>query len=77
MSDVIVNVDNFARAETDVMIDRILQQAGAVNAIYHDRQLAPLDRQPVIRQNRDTLYSVAIVDISQLRDVLALRQEEL
>lgn len=64
MSDVIVNVDNFARAETDVMIDRILQQAGAVNAIYHDRQLAPLDRQPVIRQNRDTLYSVAIVDIS-------------
>lgn len=65
MTDVIVNVDNFARAETDAMISRMLQLSGAVNEIYHDRQLAPLENQPVIRQNRDTLYSFAIVDISQ------------
>lgn len=64
MTDPIVNVDNFARAETDAMMSRMLQLSGAVNAIYHDRQLAPLDKQPVIRQNRDTLYSFAIVDIS-------------
>lgn len=64
MTDVIVNVDNFARAETDTMMSRMLKLSGAVNAIYHDRQLASLDEQPVIRQNRDTLYSFAIVDIS-------------
>ncbi|MGH3689999.1 MAG: DUF1254 domain-containing protein [Microbacterium sp.] len=65
MTDAIVNVDNFARAETDTMMSRMLQLSGGVNAIYHDRQLASLDEQPVIRQNRDTLYSFAIVDISR------------
>lgn len=65
MTDAIVNVDNFTRAETDTMMSRMLQLSGAVNAIHHDRQLASLDQQPVIRQNRDTLYSFAIVDISQ------------
>lgn len=59
-----VNVDNFTRAETDAMITGILNITGGVNALNHDRELAPLDRQPVIRQNRDTLYSVAVVDVS-------------
>jgi hypothetical protein len=65
MTGTVVNVDNFARAETAAMMSGILTVTGSVNAIYHDRELAPLDRQPVIRQNRDTLYSTAIVDISQ------------
>ncbi|AVM01853.1 carboxylesterase [Gordonia iterans] len=65
MPDTMVNVDNFARAETDAMMSGILKITGSVNTVFHDRELAPLDRQPVIRQNRDTLYSVAIVDISQ------------
>lgn len=64
MTETIVNVDNFARAETDAMMSRMLHLSGAVNAIFHDRELGPLDHQPVIRQNRDTLYSFAIVDIS-------------
>lgn len=65
MTGTVVNVDNFARAETAAMMSGILTVTGSVNAIYHDRELAPLDRQPVIRQNRDTLYSTAIVDISR------------
>lgn len=65
MGATIVNVDNFARAETDAMLAGIVDIIGAVNTIHHDRELAPLDRQPVIRQNRDTLYSVAVIDISQ------------
>jgi hypothetical protein len=63
MSAVIVDVDNFKRVETDTMIDRMLPIIGGVGVFHHDRALAPLDEQPVIRQNRDTLYSVAIVDI--------------
>lgn len=38
--------------------------AGGVNTFNHNREPTPIDRQPVIRMNRDTLYSLAIVDIS-------------
>ena len=59
-----VNVDNFARAETDRMFAALQQQSGGPNVLHHHRAPASLDEQPVIRQNRDTLYSSAIVDIS-------------
>ncbi len=59
-----VNVDNFARAETDRMFAALQQQGGGVNVLHHHREPATLDEQPVIRQNRDTLYSSAVVDIS-------------
>jgi hypothetical protein len=59
-----VNVDNFPRAETDHMLAGVLPLAGGVNRWMHNRVPTPLDQQPVIRQNRDTLYSAAIVDIS-------------
>jgi len=58
-----VTVDNFKRVETDTMIDRMLPIIGGVGVFHHDRALAPLEEQPVIRQNRDTLYSVAIADL--------------
>jgi len=58
-----VNVDNFVRAETARMFDNVVALAGGVNRWYHYREPTPLDRQPVIRMNRDTLYSGAIVDI--------------
>jgi hypothetical protein len=60
----IVNVDNFVRAETARMFDGILAQTPGINQWGHLRAPAPLDRQAVIRMNRDTLYSPAIVDIS-------------
>ena len=62
---VIVNVDNFARAETASQFDRMLEYSGGVNKWFHIRQPTPLDQQTVIRMNRDTLYSAAIVDISK------------
>ncbi|GAA4483217.1 DUF1214 domain-containing protein [Rhodococcus olei] len=64
MAPITVNVDNFARVESDTMIAEMLPILGGIGVFHHDRQLAPLDQQPVIRQNRDTLYSIAIVDIS-------------
>lgn len=58
-----VNVDNFVRAETARMFEGTLEQAGGLNRWVHLRGPVPLDRQVVIRMNRDTLYSAAIVDI--------------
>lgn len=65
MTDQLVNVDNFARAETDRMFDALGREAGGINRIVHHREPAALDHQTVIRMNRDTLYSFAIVDISE------------
>ena len=64
---VIVNVDNFARAETAFQFDRALSlvEGGEVNKFIHFRNPTPLDKQTVIRMNRDTYYSAAIVDISK------------
>ena len=62
---VVVNVDNYVRAETASQIDRFLKMTGGVNKWFHNRQPTPLDKQNVIRMNRDTLYSFAIIDISK------------
>jgi hypothetical protein len=60
-----VNNDNFVRAESNRMFAALQAQAGAVNRWRHFRGLTPVDEQSVIRMNRDTLYSFAIVDISE------------
>ena len=57
-----VNVDNYARAEVASQVDRFLGFGAAVNGWTHIRTPTPLDQQSVIRMNRDTLYSVAVVD---------------
>jgi len=59
-----VNASTFARAETDRMFAAVLAESGGVNRLNHSRMPTPLDHQPVIRMNRDTLYSAAVVDIS-------------
>lgn len=60
----IVNSDNFVRAENDRMLHDLQRDAGGINRFLHGREPAAIDRQTVIRLNRDTLYSVAVVDIS-------------
>jgi hypothetical protein len=39
--------------------------AGGVNRLYHFRRPTPLDKQNIVRMNRDTLYSMAVVDTSK------------
>jgi hypothetical protein len=60
-----VTVDSFVRAETDRMFAALQADAGGVNQLHHNRAPTPIDHQTVIRMNRDTLYSLAIVDISK------------
>ncbi len=62
---VMVNAANFVRAETAAQFDRIVEMAGGVNRFFHLRGPTPLDKQTVIRMNRDTIYSAAVVDISK------------
>src|SRR6478672_7570673 len=64
MTERLVNVDNFVRAETHRMFAGLQRDEGGINLFAHNRKLAPIDKQTVIRMNRDTLYSFAVVDIS-------------
>lgn len=41
------------------------QDLAGINKFLHKRQLTPTDQQPVVRMNRDTYYSFAIVDVSK------------
>lgn len=60
-----VTPQTFIRAETDRMFSDVAALAGGVNKFYHFRQVTPLDKQTVIRMNRDTLYSMVLVDTAQ------------
>ena len=59
-----VTVDNFVRAETDMTLDRYVKQ-GAFGKFLHLRMPTPIDQQNVIRMNRDTLYSFAVLDLNE------------
>jgi hypothetical protein len=58
-----VTVDNFVRAETDRTLARAVSQ-GAFGRFVHVRTMVPIDKQDVIRMNRDTLYSTAVFDLA-------------
>jgi hypothetical protein len=57
-----VTVENFARAESDLYFGNIVKDDG-FGKFFHIRQPTPIDRQNVIRMNRDTLYSSAVFDL--------------
>lgn len=59
-----VTVDNFIRAETDLYFSAVALKKGGFGEFEHDRTPLPLDGQTVIRTNRDTLYSGAVVDLA-------------
>lgn len=52
----------YIRAETDRSFANIAKLAGGVNRFYAIRRPTPLDAQTIVRMNKDTLYSSAIVD---------------
>jgi hypothetical protein len=57
-----VTVDNFRRAESDAYFARFMKEGG-FGKFHHERELAEIDRQTVIRLNRDTLYSFGVFDL--------------
>jgi hypothetical protein len=57
--------ETYIRAESDRQFGVVAKMAGGVNRFYHFRRPTPLDKQNVVRMNRDTLYSMAVVDTSK------------
>lgn len=58
-----VTPDNFVRAETDLYVGAIATKRNGFGKFEHNREALPIDRQTVIRTNRDTLYSGAVFDL--------------
>jgi len=56
-----VTVDNFVRAEIDMTLKRYVAK-GSFGTIVHTRQPISIDKQDIVRMNRDTLYSSAVFD---------------
>jgi hypothetical protein len=60
-----VTPETYVRAESDRQFGVVVKMAGGVNRFYHFRRPTPLDKQNVVRMNRDTLYSMGIVDTTK------------
>jgi Protein of unknown function (DUF1254) len=58
-----VTPQNFPRAETDLYFSNFIKGAGGIGRFMHNRLPTPIDKQDVIRMNRDTLYSLAVFDL--------------
>ena len=58
-----VNALNFACAESDTNFARSVKIAGGIGKFAHIRTPAPIDKQDVMRMNRDTRCSAAIFDL--------------
>lgn len=50
---------NYVEAEVDITFTEIVREVGS-NRFRHDRSLIPLDKQPAVTMNRDTIYSFGI-----------------
>jgi hypothetical protein len=59
---VIVTPDNFIRAESDIYMAGQLKD-DAFGKFKHTREVAPVDKQLIVRLNRDTIYSSAVFDL--------------
>lgn len=65
MGSTLVTRETYCRAETDRTFFNTLRMTGGVNRFFCFRQVTPLDKQTVVRMNKDTLYAAAIVDTAK------------
>lgn len=59
-----VTILNYIRAESDVQIKGYAKKAGGVGRFLHMREPYSVENQTTIRGNRDTLYSMAVFDLT-------------
>jgi hypothetical protein len=57
-----VTESNYVEAEVDLTFTSIVKEVGS-NRFRHDRNLIPLDKQPAVTMNRDTIYSFGIYHV--------------
>ena len=58
-----VHALNFARAESDTYFAKFVKESGGLSKFAHIRIPTPIEKQDVIRMQRDTLYSSAVFDL--------------
>lgn len=58
-----VTIENFTRAETDRYLKSRVD-AGGLSSLYHSRAPVSIDKQPVVRANRDNLLSYGVFDLT-------------
>jgi hypothetical protein len=62
---VYVNLLNFNNVETHIKLDRHQLLAGGINTFKHNPNMVEIDKQTTIAMNRDTLHSLAVVNLSK------------
>ena len=50
-----VTPETYIHAETDRQFAEVVKMSGGMNRLYHFRVPTPLDKQNIVRMNRDTL----------------------
>ena len=60
---VLVTVDNFSRAETDLVFASVALKQGAFGKLAHHRQQVSIDQQTAVRTNFDVLVSDGVFDL--------------
>jgi hypothetical protein len=71
-----VTPETYIRAESDRSFHNILAIAGSLNRFRHVRKPTPLDEQTIIRMNRDTLYSAAVIDTAKGASITLPRADQ-
>jgi hypothetical protein len=61
----IVNVDNSQERRATACWPQCCETTGGIGQWMYNREPTRLDYQTVIRQDRDTLYSAAVIDVSE------------
>ena len=65
-----ITTDNYARAETDIVMSEYVKKIGKINCssgigeFLHIRDAMDINDRTIIRPNFDTLYSAAVLDLS-------------
>jgi len=54
-----VTESNYVEAQVDLAFSAVVKEVGS-NKFRHDRTLIPLDKQPAVTMNRDTIYSFGL-----------------
>jgi para-nitrobenzyl esterase len=57
-----VTIENFNRAETDLYFGRFVKEKG-LGKLGGTGEVTPIDKQDVVRMNRDTIYSSGVFDL--------------
>ncbi|BHH86208.1 DUF1214 domain-containing protein [Desulforhopalus sp. 52FAK] len=65
-----VTLDKFATAETHFMMQLGIESQNSFGKWFHDRGFTPIDKQNVVRMNRDTLYSSVVLDLTESATII-------